>query len=133
TNIGPAHAPTAAAAPGPPPPAPLTPATASTKTASSAGRHLEQGRLVEINRQRFRVSIGNRTAPVGESCIKHRPARLKLPGFLDGNAAGNTVIDRQAGAGCDRNKKASPLGEFFQVGDAPPTHTPTNFIDPNPP
>jgi hypothetical protein len=67
-------------------------AATSTKTTATASGNLKQRRLIEVNRQRFGVAIGNglrRSAKVLLKTIQ----RLKLARLLNRDSGNDAVVD----------------------------------------
>ena len=108
----------------PPPPPPPPPTAGAAKSGN-----LDQRRLIEIHRQLFVVTVGDRAFAIRKDRVIYRSASLKRRRrILDRDALGDPVIDRERGVIADRDKQPARFDEFLQIGDTLSPHSAANVV-----
>src|SRR5205814_8382207 len=69
-------------------------ASPSSSATAATARNLKQRCLVEINRQRLSITVGNRAAAIGKRGVVNRSARLELAWLLNADASYDPVVYR---------------------------------------
>ena len=103
-------------------------AATTTASASSLRADLKERRLIEIDRQRLVVTIGNRTLTIAKLRIEDGTAGLKLTRLLNRYAGSQTIIDGNACVVGDHDEQSAVLHELLQIHHSSQPHSAAHVV-----